>query len=445
MNKTTNGIGELRSEVRGRVLLPGDEGFDPARRPWNSAIEQPVAAVVEIADADDAANLVRYARNSGLALTAQPNGHGATGDVEGLILVRTGRLDEMEVRPGSRIARVGAGVSWGRVQAAASPHGLTGLPGSSPVVSVVGYTLGGGLSWFGRKHGWASESVRAFEIVDPDGKRARVSADEDPELFWALRGGGGDFALVTAIEFDLHPAPVLYGGRMLWPAERAPEVLAAYQEITATAPGELTAWFDLLNFPGSAPMVAVDATYLGDERQGRTLLRPLERIGGTISDGRGVLPVSDLGAITAEPTDPSPGLSRGELLTGLDEPAGKDLLARTLLDEPIDPLLSVQIRHLGGALAAPSEGAAPALTEPYSLYLFGVPSTPTAAAAIRARQGEITRALAPLISGRKPYTYLSPGESAAAAFAPADLARLQGIKRRRDPAGVICANYPVIS
>ncbi|MFC4590232.1 FAD-binding oxidoreductase [Sphaerisporangium corydalis] len=433
-------LNDLRSIIRGRVLLAGDDGFERVRRPWNLAVEQPVGAVVEAADADDVVALVQYARDAGLTISAQPSGHGATGDVAGVILLRTGRLNQMRVNPDTRTARVGAGVRWGQVQAVAGPYGLTGLPGSSPVVSVAGYTLGGGLSWFGRKHGWAADSVTAFEVVDADGVRARVTADSDAELFWALRGGGGDFALVTAIEFDLHPAPRLYGGRVLWPAERAPEVLEVFREITATAPEELTAWYDLLQFPGSPPLVAVDVTYLGDEAEGRALLRPLDRITALISDSRAPLPVAELGAITAEPTDPGPGLSHGELLTDLD-----DIATKALLSAPIDPLLSVQIRHLGGALAQPSDSPAGALTEPYSLYLFGVPSTPHAATAIRTRRQEITQALAPYLGGRKPYTYLAPGETAATAFTPGTLARLREIKQRRDPRGVFRSNFPVLT
>ncbi|MEV4188882.1 FAD-linked oxidase, partial [Streptosporangium canum] len=263
-------------------------------------------------------------------------------------------------------------------------------------------------------------------------------ADSDVDLFWALRGGGGDFALVTAIEFDLHPAPALYGGRLLWPADRAAEVLEAYRAITATAPDELTVWFDLLQFPGSAPLVAVDATHLGDAAEGQALLRSLDRIDGLISDSRAAMPVAELGSITAEPTTPGPGMSRGELLTGLD-----DLAAKTLLSAPIDPLLSVQIRHLGGALARPSDSPHGPLTEPYALYLFGVPSTPEAATAIRARQRELVRSLAPAVSGRKPYTYLNPAETVADAFTPAALTRLREIKQRRDPRNVLRGNFPV--
>ncbi|MEV6867176.1 FAD-binding oxidoreductase [Streptosporangium subroseum] len=434
-----NNLNDLRSVLRGRVLAPGDDGFDQARRPWNLAVEQPVGAVVDTADAADVAALVRYARNAGLTVSAQPSGHGATGDVAGVILLRTAGLNELRVDSLTRVARVGAGVHWGQVQAVAGAHGLTGLPGSSPVVSVVGYTLGGGLSWFGRKYGWAADSVRAFEVVDADGARARVTADSDAELFWALRGGG-DFALVTAIEFDLHPAPALYGGRMLWPADRAAEVLEAYRAITTTAPDELTVWFDLLKFPGAEPLVAVDITYLGDAAEGRSLLRPLQHIDQLISDSRDTMPIAELGSITAEPTTPGPGLSHGELLTGLD-----DIVAKTLLAAPIEPLLRVQIRHLSGALARPSDSPHGPLTEPYALYLFGVPATPHTASALRTRQQELTGALAPNLSGRKPYTYLNPGETVATAFTPAALTRLQDIKRRRDPRNVLRSNFPVLA
>ncbi|MFC4113129.1 FAD-binding oxidoreductase [Nonomuraea zeae] len=431
-------LNELRTLVRGRVLLPGDDGFDQARRPWNLAVEQSVPAVVEAADAADVATLVRYARPRGLKVSAQPSGHGATGDLDGAILLRTGRLDQVSVDASARTARVGAGVRWGQVQRAAAGHGLTGLPGSSPEVSVTGYTLGGGLSWFSRAYGWAADSVTAFEVVRADGERARVTTGSDPDLFWALRGGGGDFALVTALEFGLHPAPALYGGRLLWTADRAAEVLDAYRQITDTAPDRLTLWFDLLNFPAAPPMVAVDATYLGAPAEGRAFLRPLERLGGALSDSRAAMPLTDLGSITAEPTTPGHGLSHGDLLTTLD-----DVTAKALLATPIDPLLSVQIRHLGGALAHPSDSPHGPLTEPYALYLFGVPTTPDAASAIQVRQRQLLDDLAPAISGRKPYTFLKPEEPAAMAFTPDALARLRDIKRRHDPDGTIRSNFPV--
>ncbi|MFI7447440.1 FAD-binding oxidoreductase [Nonomuraea sp. NPDC049714] len=425
-------MNELKNAISGSTWTVGDPGFDEARRPWNLAVDQPVLAVVEAADTDDVAATISYAALHGLAVTAQPTGHGAGASSEGAILLRTHRLNSVEIIDG--VARAGAGAQWGQVLAAASPLGLTGLAGSSPVVGVTGYTLGGGLSWFSRAYGFAADSVLAFDAVDAGGAKIRVTAQTDPELFWALRGGGGDFAVVTGLEFGLHPAPFLYGGRIMWPVERAPEVLAAYREVTATAPDELTVWFDLLKFPGGPGFVAVDCTFLG-EHPG-ALLSPFERVGGAISDSRGLLPVAELGGICAEPTDPSPGMSSAHLLTSLD-----DAVAEVLLAEPIDPLISVQIRHLGGALSrpAPGGGAAGHLDEPYLAYLLGLPSQATAD-----RIEGLSKALVPHTTGRTPYTMLHSGEHAASAFPRETLDRLRDLKRTRDPRGVIRANFPVL-
>ncbi|WP_240796348.1 FAD-binding oxidoreductase [Streptomyces sp. RFCAC02] len=433
-----NALRDLRSRLRGRVLLPGDTGFDTARRPWNLAVEQPVAAVVEAADTADVAALVSHAAATGYGISTQPNGHGATGRTAGTVLLRTRRLDTLDIDPAARRARIGAGVASGRVQAAAAPHGLTGLPGSSPVVSVTGVALGGGLSWFGRAHGWIADSVTALDVVDAGGRERHVTATDDPDLFWALRGGGGDYAVVTAVELALHPAPVLYGGRVLWRAEHAPAVLDAFRRITADAPDALTCWFELLHFPGADPMVAVDVTHLGDEREARALLAPLDRLPAPLGDSRRIMPVSEVGTITAEPTDPGPGLSRGELLTELDDTA-----AKTLLADPIAPLLSVQLRHLGGAFAHPSDSPHGPLAEPYALYLFGIPGTPERTEAVAARQRELADTLP--VGRRKPFTFLAPGETAADAFAPAALERLRAIKRHHDPGNVLRSNFPVLA
>ncbi|WP_084959123.1 FAD-binding oxidoreductase [Thermoactinospora rubra] len=428
---------DLRTAVTGRVLLPGDDGFDQAAKPWNLSVAQPVAAVVEAADAADVAALVRFARDAGLTVAAQPSGHGAPGDTEGVILLRTARLDALEVDPGRCVARVGAGVMWGRVQAEAGAHGLTGLAGSTPAVSVVGYTLGGGLSWFGRRYGWAADSVRAFEAVDADGREVRVTAESDPDLFWALRGGGGDYAVVTTVEIGLYPAPVVYGGRVAWPGDRTREVVEAFRHLTEEAPPELSLWVSRVEAPQAPPMVVINVAYLGEPEEGRALLSRLDKIDGAVADTRGVIAVADLGDIAAEPVDPSPVASRVELLTGLD-----DATLDTLLDGPIDPLISVQLRHLGGALAEPGTGAADPVAEPYLLNLFGL-GIPPLAPAVAARQAELVAALGGAVSGRKPYTFLAAGESAAQAFAPGTLARLREVKQARDPRTVLRANFPV--
>ncbi len=443
---------DLRRTVRGQVLLPGDEAFETARLPWNRAVDQRVRAVVEIEDAADAAAVVRYAKLAGLGVAAQPSGHGASPHLDGTILVRTRRLRGTDVQAGERVARVEAGVRWEELLVAAGKHGLTGLPGSSPVVSVTGYTLGGGVSWFGRRYGLAANDVRALEVIDADGVTLRVTAEADPDLFWALRGGGGDFALVTALELDLHPAPLLYGGRMLWPVDRAAEVMDAFREVTAAAPEELAVWFTMLGFPPLPEVpeplrgltaVAVDTAFLGVEEEGRALLRRLEAVPGVIGDTRAALPPEAVGDICAEPTEPLPALSRGELLTGLDDAVAGDLIAAV---GDVAPLVSVQVRHLGGALSRPAEsgGACGHIAEPYLLGMVGPIPTPESARAVAARLTEIGRAMTPHTTGRKPFTFLDEEEQAASAFPAEVLARLRDIKRRRDPAGVFRSNHPVL-
>jgi hypothetical protein len=187
-------------------------------------------------------------------------------------------------------------------------------------------------------------------------------------------------------------------------------------------------------------MVTLDLAYLGEAAQGEDLLARIDKIEGAISDSRGVVPVADLGDIAAEPTDPAPSIARAELLTGLDADAVELLLAK-----PVEPLINVQIRHLGGALAEPGggAGASGAVAEPYLLGLLGL-GLPHAADATRAKQAEVVADLEAYISGRKPYTLLSPGDTAAKSFSGSALARLREIKRARDPHNVFRANYPVL-
>ncbi|MEV0332448.1 FAD-binding oxidoreductase [Nocardia sp. NPDC050717] len=434
------GIDALRTAVRGTVLLPGEDEFEQAARPWNTAVRQPVAAVVTAADAEDIAQVVRHAERTGRTVVTQPTGHGATGDIADAILLRTGRLDEITVDPARRTARVGSGAQWGRIQAAAAARGLTGLAGSNPVVGVTGYTLGGGFGWFSRAHGWAANAVTALEIVDAAGERQRVSADSDPELFWALRGGGGDFGIVTALEFDLFELPQLYGGRVSWPADRTAEVFETFAALTAAAPTELSVWLQRYQPPGAAPTVAIDFAYLGDPAEGRALTSALDTITGALTDTRGAMTPDRIGAITAEPTDPTPSLSRGELLTDLG-----DAVVKTIIEAPVAPLLNIQIRGLGGALATaePGDGARGPLTEPYALYLLGL-GLPHLVDEVRAGFATILDGLGTHITGAKPYTFLAPGESASAAFDTDTLTRLREIKRTRDPRNVLRANFPVL-
>jgi len=428
----------LRDAVRGEVLLPGDEGFEEARRPWNLAIQQDVRAVVTAADAEDVAALVRYANDADIPIAVQPSGHGASGNAAGTILLRTGRLDELTVDPEAGTARIGAGVKSGAVGAAAAAHGLVHKPGSSPVVSVAGYTLGGGVGLFARKYGMSSDHVIEFEVVDATGEQRTVSAEQHPDLFHALAGGGGDYAIVTALTVRLHAEPELFGGTVLWPAARAAEVFAAFRQITATAPEELTLWATLAQFPGAPAMVAVSMAYLGSETQGRALLKPLDAIDGALSGGWRTMPFEEIGTITNDPVDPGPSVSRGELLNRFD-----DEVVATLLAEPIDPLLGVQVRHLGGAMTGARPGPHGPIAQEHMLYMVGLALTPEGGAAVGAKQAALVAELGDAVAGRKPATFLAPIDTLADAFPAAEVERLREAKKKWDPQGRFLANYPV--
>ncbi len=208
----------LRHLCGGAVHLPGDPGYDAARVPWNVAVQQRPAAVVYPASADEVVEVVRAASAAGLRVAPQGTGHnaGPLGDLADTVLVRTSAMREVTVDAASRTARVGAGALWIDVVEAVAPFGLAALHGSSPDVGVVGYSLGGGIGWYARALGMATNSVTAVELVTADGRLVRADAEHEPDLFWAVRGGGGNFGVVTAMEFRLYPIETAFAGMLVW-------------------------------------------------------------------------------------------------------------------------------------------------------------------------------------------------------------------------------------
>jgi FAD/FMN-containing dehydrogenase len=222
-------VRELRSNMVGEVVIPGDESWDEARRAWNLAVDQRPVAVAIPETVQDVVEVVAYARDCGFQVAPQGTGHNALalGSLAHTILLKMHKLRGVTIDPATRTARAEAGTIWIEVVEAAAEHGLAALAGSSPDVGVVGYTLGGGLSWLARKHGIGANQVTAVEIVTADGEHRRVDRENDPDLFWAVRGGGGAFGVVTAIEFNLFPLTEGYAGILWFPIERAAEILRA--------------------------------------------------------------------------------------------------------------------------------------------------------------------------------------------------------------------------
>ena len=219
------GARRLAEDAGFDVRLPDDPGYDEARLAWNRAVDQRPAAVAYPQSAHDVSRLVRLAGEQGLRVAPQSTGHNAAPlaqrGLDDVVLARLSGLSEVSVDPGRRLARVGGGTLWDPAVAAAAAHGLAALHGSSPDVGIVGYSLGGGLSWYGRSLGLAANHVTAAELVIADGTIVRTDAEHDPELLWALRGGGGSFGVVTALEFSLIDLATAYAGMMIFDISRA--------------------------------------------------------------------------------------------------------------------------------------------------------------------------------------------------------------------------------
>lgn len=443
-----------RPVLDGRFVLPDDPGFDEVRLAWNLAADQrPVAVALPVSGADVAAT-VRFARDNGLRVAPQGTGHNATAidSLEDTVLLKTSQMRGVSIDAPNRRARVDAGVLWAEVSGPAHEHGLLALGGSSPDVGVVGYSLGGGLSWLVRKYGLATNHVVAADVVTADGELRRVDADHDPDLFWALRGGGGNFAAVTALEFELFPISEIYAGAMLWPAEQASEVMHAWREWTQTVPEDVTTSARILQFPPlpevPEPMrgrafVVIDGAVAGDPQQARGLVEPLRALGPQM-DTFATLPAPALQHIHMDPEEPTPGRSDHTMLHSLP-PAALDALLEVADPATGSPLVVVELRHLGGALGRVPEdaGALGAFNGEYLFLAVGIPMDPGVTAALEARLALTRAALAPYESGSVYLNYAEQPVDTATIYRPDAYRRLREVKAAYDPDDLFRSNHPI--
>jgi FAD/FMN-containing dehydrogenase len=437
------------------VLKPDSGGYAANSGGFNVLLAQRPAAVVAPRSTAEVAETVAYAKAEGLRIGAQRTGHSAEplGDLSETVLLRTAGLGGVEIDAERRSARVGAGALWGDLVPGASEQGLTACHGSSPTVGIVGYSLGGGVGWYGRKYGLQTNCVTAIELVDAGGAERRVDADSDPELFWALRGGGGDFGVVTAIEFDLIPVREVFAGAVFFPVERAAEVFHAWHEWTATVPDEITSLARIVNYPPLPEMpepirgksfAVVEAVALLDEGAATELLAPLRDLGPAM-DSFATQPPAGIAGLHGDPPEPVPYALGGMLVGDLPGEA-IDALVEAVGPDSDSKLLSVELRHNSGAMGrgAPDHGAMDTL--PGSFLLFGVGIVPEPAAK-PPTVGWIER----MRSAMKPWesgVYLNfsdDDEDIANAFPPGTVERLRAAKRTYDPENLFHANHPVVS
>lgn len=450
----TDHWGSLRARTAGRLLTRTDPGYDAARTPWIVNVDQRPAAVLEVADVGDVVEAVRWGIAHGVGVSAQPTGHAPRRTLDDTLLLRTRALQGIRLDRDRRTVTVGAGVKWGELCASLDGTGLMALAGSNPDPTVVGLVLGGGVSWFTRKHGFTANSVVALDVVDATGELVHVTRASDPDLFWALRGGGGDFGIVVGLELGLFDAPEMYGGQLLWPVEHAATVLRAFRDLAQVAPRELSIWAHVLHFPPipdvpeplrGRSFVNVAATYLGSRQMAEMLLWSLRDAAPVEMDLMRPLTPGEVGGVAAEPTDPMPGLEHSALLTGLDDDT-IDALVATVGDPRTCPLTVVQIRGLGGAFGEdePGGGAVRPVPEPFQLFALGVPAVPELAAAIPHAFAAVDAAIGPVASGHRMPNFTGLGQQDDAGYDADRLARLQQIKRERDPYGTIRSNKPVL-
>lgn len=446
-------VASLRSSIAGDVYLPGDEGYGHASRAWNLAVDQRPSGIVMPESAVDVVKAMRFARAEGLRVAPQGTGHGAAAveSLEGAMLLKTSRMRRVEIYPASRSARAEAGAEWRDVTVPAAEHGLAALAGSAADVGVVGYTLGGGMGWLARRYGLAANSVTAAEIVTPDGRLVRADAHNEPDLLWAVRGGGGQVGVVTALEFSLYPVRELYAGTLFFPLERASEVLHAWREWTDTVPDEVTSLGRILQLPPLPQLpgflrgkqfVVVEAAYLGDEFEGAELIGPLRELGPEM-DTFAMIPAAALQEIHMDPPEPVPAQGDGTFLTDFT-PGAIDALVATVGAGSGSPLLSVEIRHCGGAMAAGGgDGAQTKVDGQFTVYGVGMTPTEETAEIVRSHARVLRDTLAPW---RAEFDYYNLRDAAAEAqeVLPADsYRRLREIKARYDAAETIITAHPV--
>ncbi|MGN6557179.1 MAG: FAD-binding oxidoreductase [Solirubrobacterales bacterium] len=443
---------DLRRLIGGPVMGPGDEGYDAARGVFNLTVDQRPALIAEPGSREEVAAVVRFAAANGLRVAPQRTGHnaGPLGSLERSVLLKTNRLNRVSIDTANRCARVGAGARWEDVVPQASELGLAALHGSTPDVSVAGYSLGGGMGWYARKHGLAANSVTAIEVVTADGEIRTASAESEPDLFWALRGGGGNFGVVTALEFDLYPISEVYAGAFFFPFERAEEVLKAWLAWTADVPEEVTSVGRMLQFPPlevvpepvrGKSFAVVEAVFLGSAAEGAELTEPLRALGPAMDTFATVPPVG-IADLHMDPREPVPGATDHSLLGELPERAIEELVI-AVGPESGSTLVSVELRHTGGALARAAEGSGAVATLPGSFASFAVGiAAPEIAAKTEADLARFAAATRPYEAGHylNFVEHTTPAESF---FPPAVAERLQAVRDAYDPERLLQAHHEI--
>jgi FAD/FMN-containing dehydrogenase len=440
----------LRGLCGGSVHLPGDPSYDLARSPWNVGLTDNPAAVVYPAFPDEVAEVLRAASASGLSVAVQGTGHGAPpleGRLADAVLLRTAAMSELTVDPERRSVRAGAGVLWGDLTTAAGRHGLAALHPSSPDVGVVGYSLGGGIGWYARRFGLQSNAVTAVELVLADGTFVRATADSEPELFWALRGGAAPLGVVTALECDLFPLETVVAGFLAWDWTAVEQVLPAWVAWCAGAPDEATTSFRLVEVPPDEVvppelrgrrLAMIDGAVLGDDAFAAEVVAPLRALRPELDTVRRVR-ADTLPRLHLDPEGPTPAYASSTLVSALPDAAVAAVV------EAAGPrsgtrLAAAELRQLGGALGRPhpAGGALDSLDGAFLALGLGLGED---GGDVRADAARFLAAVGPWATGRQYLPMLDERTDTRKVFPPGVHARLSAVRRECDPDGLFVAPH----
>jgi len=440
-------------KIDGRVATRADEDWDAARLTWNLAADAQPEAVAFVEGADDVAAVIRFAAANDLKVIGQGTGHGAVpvGDFADTIVIKTERMRGVSVDAESATARIEAGVLAAEVGAATHEAGMSSLPGSSPDVGAIGYSLGGGVSWLGRKYGFACNRLAAVEVVTAAGERRRIDAETDPDLFWALRGGGGSYAIVTAIEARLVPHSEVFGGTVIYPAQAGVEALRAYRDWAAAAPDEISSIIRFLRPPPlpdvpeplrDTPLLTFGAVGIGDLGAAESAIAPMRQLAEPIMDGFDRMQTSQISRIHMDPEQPVPGVGHSKLIRELPDDALEAFFGEVGPDAG-SPLLLAEFVQLGGALGRPDPdgGALTHLDADFLMFGTGMAMTPAMGTGAFEALSRLEAAMEPWTADGAFLNFTDRPADCEAIFDAETAARLARVKREWDPNGVIRANH----
>ncbi len=338
--------------LHGGALRPGAEGYDAARSVWNGMIDKRPGLIARCADNDDVIAAVNFAREQSLLVAVRGGGHNAAGFGvcdEGLV-IDLSAMNDVQVDPAQRLARAQGGATWGGYDQATQAHGLASTGGAISTTGIAGLTLGGGLGWLMRSYGLACDNLRSVQIVTADGQLRTASASENADLFWGVRGGGGNFGVVTSFEYQLHPVSMVLGGMLIHPMQRAREVLRFYRDFTAAAPDEVIVFAAMMTSPDGVPIIALVPLYNGPLDAGEAALRPLREFGPPIVDQVGPMPYLAVQSMLDGGFPAGQQVYwRSSFLKNLDDDAIDTLLERVAA--VTSPLSVALIEQFGGAVS----------------------------------------------------------------------------------------------